>query len=98
MGKRFSEWIGLKESLDERNIQAPHVNEGDIWWVSLGENVGWEINGKSREFSRPVIKNFPHLMKDGVAGNPEYELILSEIIFLIKSVTSGNFRITVVMY
>jgi mRNA interferase MazF len=33
----------------------PHTNEGDIWWVSLGENVGVEINGKSKLFSRPVI-------------------------------------------
>jgi len=31
------------------------VSRGDIWWASIGENVGSEINGKSRLFSRPVI-------------------------------------------
>jgi mRNA interferase MazF len=31
------------------------VNEGEIWWASLGENVGFEINGKSKDFTRPVI-------------------------------------------
>jgi mRNA interferase MazF len=31
------------------------VTAGDIWWASVGQNVGSEINGKSRLFSRPVI-------------------------------------------
>jgi mRNA interferase MazF len=26
-----------------------------VWWASVGENVGSEINGKSALFSRPVI-------------------------------------------
>lgn len=55
MDKRFSDWINLKAELHEKNINVPHVNEGDIWWASIGENVGWEVNGKSRNFSRPVI-------------------------------------------
>jgi mRNA-degrading endonuclease toxin of MazEF toxin-antitoxin module len=31
------------------------VSEREIWWASVGENVGSEINGKSALFSRPVI-------------------------------------------
>jgi mRNA-degrading endonuclease toxin of MazEF toxin-antitoxin module len=31
------------------------VTAGDIWWASVGQDVGSEINGKSRLFSRPVI-------------------------------------------
>jgi mRNA interferase MazF len=31
------------------------ASEGDLWWASIGENVGSEINGKSGLFSRPVI-------------------------------------------
>ncbi len=53
--KRFLEWIGLKARLDEKVIQSPHVNEGDVWWTCVGENVGKEINGKSHKFSRPVV-------------------------------------------
>ncbi|TSC75262.1 MAG: mRNA interferase, partial [Parcubacteria group bacterium Gr01-1014_33] len=34
---------------------APLVSEREIWWVSIGENVGSEIDGKSKLFSRPVI-------------------------------------------
>tara|TARA_Y100000310_G_C20488990_1_gene718212 strand:- start:141 stop:533 length:393 start_codon:yes stop_codon:yes gene_type:complete len=53
--KRFTQWIGLKEKLHQQQHEAPHVSEGDIWWASVGENVGSEINGKSDLFSRPVI-------------------------------------------
>jgi mRNA-degrading endonuclease toxin of MazEF toxin-antitoxin module len=53
--KRFLEWIGLKESLDSKLPRAPYVFEGEIWWASIGENIGYEINGKSKDFTRPVI-------------------------------------------
>jgi mRNA interferase MazF len=53
--KRFLEWIGLKEKLHGLKHQPPLVSRGDLWWASLGENVGSEINGKSKLFSRPVI-------------------------------------------
>lgn len=53
--KNFFEWIGLKEKLHVKHCKPPYVNEGDIWWVSVGENVGSEINGKSSLFSRPVV-------------------------------------------
>ncbi|MBT4384199.1 type II toxin-antitoxin system PemK/MazF family toxin [Candidatus Peregrinibacteria bacterium] len=53
--KRFLEWIGLKEKLNLKFCKPPYVNEGDIWWASLGENIGSEINGKSDKFSRPVV-------------------------------------------
>jgi len=45
----------LKERLHSKICKAPYVNEGEIWWASIGENVGSEINGKSKLFSRPVI-------------------------------------------
>jgi len=53
--KRFLEWIGLKERLHTIENKPPLVSQGDIWWASVGENVGSEINGKSKLFSRPVI-------------------------------------------
>lgn len=53
--KKFSQWIGLKEKLHNQQHKPPHVSEGEIWWISIGENVGSEINGKSERFSRPVI-------------------------------------------
>ena len=52
---RFFQWIGLKQKLHQGTQAPPLVSAGDIWWASIGENVGSEINGKSRLFSRPVI-------------------------------------------
>lgn len=53
--KRFLEWIGLKERLHDAVYAPPLFREGEIWWVSIGENIGSEINGKSKLFSRPVL-------------------------------------------
>ncbi len=53
--KNFTQWFLLKPKLDSSTHQAPFVSEGDIWWASIGENVGSEIGGKSDLFSRPVI-------------------------------------------
>src|SRR5260221_13607637 len=53
--KRFLAWMGLKQNLHETAHQPPLVSEGDIWWASIGENMGSEINGKSDLFSRPVV-------------------------------------------
>lgn len=53
--KRFLEWIGLKEKIHRSKQKVPYVSEGQIWWASLGENIGAEINGKSKDFTRPII-------------------------------------------
>jgi mRNA interferase MazF len=53
--KSFFEWFGLKQRLHDIKHEPPLVSERDIWWASIGENVGSEINGKSALFSRPVI-------------------------------------------
>lgn len=55
MNKWFALWIALKEKLHGKITKPPRVNEGDIWWVSIGENIGHEINGKNEKFTRPVI-------------------------------------------
>lgn len=55
MIKRFLEWIKLKEKLHNVLKGPPLVKERDLWWVSFGENIGSEINGKSGLFSRPGI-------------------------------------------
>ncbi len=51
--KRFNEWIELKKTLHNKEVKPPFVSEGDMWWMSLGENVGSEINGKSDVFRYP---------------------------------------------
>ncbi len=53
--KRFLEWIKLKEKLHGGVHNPPLFRQGEVWWVSIGENIGTEINGKSKLFSRPVL-------------------------------------------
>ena len=53
--KDFANWFSKKAHLDRLVHKPPYVSEGDIWWASIGENVGSEVNGKSDLFSRPVI-------------------------------------------
>ena len=66
---RFLAWIGVKQKLAEREHKPPLLREGDLWWCGIGENVGIEVNGKSRDFTRPVIivKKFGRL---GFLGVP----------------------------
>jgi len=66
---RFLEWIGVKQKLAEREYVPPFLREGDLWWCGVGENVGIEVNGKSKDFTRPVIvvKKFGRL---GFLGIP----------------------------
>jgi len=53
--KRFAEWMGVKEELHNSNQNLPHVTEGEVWWISFGENIGHEINGKGYLFTRPAV-------------------------------------------
>ncbi|MEK7117354.1 MAG: type II toxin-antitoxin system PemK/MazF family toxin [Patescibacteria group bacterium] len=52
--KIFVSWTKLKVKihLSERKVY-PKVRE--IWWVSIGQNIGVEINGKNENFERPVL-------------------------------------------
>jgi mRNA interferase MazF len=52
--KRFLEWIRVKESLDGNRTKPPIFREGQIWWCHIGENVGHELNGKGKNFTRPI--------------------------------------------
>ena len=52
--KDFTTWFSLKPKLHTRTSQPP-VNVRDIWWCSIGTNVGEEMDGKSAKASRPVL-------------------------------------------
>lgn len=53
--KRFRAWHKLKYRLHFNvNILAGY-KERDIWWVSIGHNVGVEEDGKGPMFNRPVL-------------------------------------------
>ncbi|MDE2037915.1 MAG: type II toxin-antitoxin system PemK/MazF family toxin [Patescibacteria group bacterium] len=56
MAKAFDIWNSVKKRLDDKVIGRDfYFNEREIWWCSLGLNVGVESDGKSDTFERPVL-------------------------------------------
>ncbi len=52
--KDFDQWNEIKKEINERaNLILFH--EREIWWCSLGLNVGFEQDGKHDNFERPVL-------------------------------------------
>jgi mRNA interferase MazF len=54
MLKDFDTWNELKKIVDER-AQLPYFREREVWWCSLGLNVGHEEDGKHNQYERPVL-------------------------------------------
>ena len=52
--KKFDEWNEVKKQINNR-IKNIKFKERDIFWMSIGENIGNEQNGKGKEFARPVL-------------------------------------------
>ena len=52
--KRFDEWNEVKKVIS-RNSKIIPFHERDVWWYAAGENLGSEINGKGKLFSRPIL-------------------------------------------
>lgn len=55
MDKDFDSWNIFKKNLDLKKTRPPFFKERDIWWTSIGINIGFEENGKSKVFTRPVL-------------------------------------------
>lgn len=51
--KDYDAWNGKKKGLEDRKT-IPEFSERDIWWCSLGLNLGFEEDGKNDDFERPV--------------------------------------------
>lgn len=52
--KKFDEWNEVKKQVDIRS-NIIQFKEREVYWASVGENVGFEQNGKGVDFARPVL-------------------------------------------
>ena len=52
--KDFDKWNELKKKLHFRDEKIL-FHEREIWWCSLGFNIGFEEDGKNDLFERPVL-------------------------------------------
>ncbi len=66
--RALSEWNKVKGEVHSIG-HIPSIREGEVWWCTVGENVGVEINGKGNKFLRPVIV-FRKLSEIGFLGVP----------------------------
>ncbi|MFA6047915.1 MAG: type II toxin-antitoxin system PemK/MazF family toxin [Parcubacteria group bacterium] len=54
MKKDFVKWQLEKEIINSRNREI-YFRERQIWWCSIGLNIGYEQDGKNERFERPVL-------------------------------------------
>jgi len=57
--KEFDKWNKIKKKT-HNNRKRPHYHEREVWWCTLGVNIGTEQDGTGKNFDRPavVIKGF----------------------------------------
>jgi mRNA-degrading endonuclease toxin of MazEF toxin-antitoxin module len=84
--KDFDGWNKHKKHISIENEVPPYWNVREIWWVSLGINVGHEQDGKNKEFSRPVlvIKKFNSRLFWGIPLTTQIKDILHYHYFEFK--------------
>lgn len=68
MNNHFTEWSVLKQKLNQKEDQL-FFHEKEIWWTSIGLNIGSEVFGKGSSFLRPVII-FKKLSQSSFLGIP----------------------------
>jgi mRNA interferase MazF len=54
MEKDFDKW-NINKKVIHHNNEDKFYHEREVWWCSLGINIGFEQDGKGEEFSRPVL-------------------------------------------
>jgi mRNA interferase MazF len=54
MQKSFQEWHREKGDMDEHKVRA-FFHEREVWFTSLGVNVGFEQDGRGDKFLRPIV-------------------------------------------
>lgn len=79
MNKVFNSWNEQKKVINDR-VSSPFCHERELWWCSLGVNIGFEQDGSGIEFRRPV------LILKGLSKTT------SLVIPLTKSISEHKFR------
>lgn len=59
MQKDFEGW-NKKKLVTHEHKERPLFREADVWFAQLGENIGYEQDGRGEDFLRPtvVVKKF----------------------------------------
>ena len=55
MEKDFISWHHQKAIINRNERPRVFFHEREVWWCSIGLNVGFEQDGRGENFSRPVM-------------------------------------------
>lgn len=54
--EKIIEWTKRKvRHYIREDAGTKYFREKEVWWVAMGKNIGFEINGKNDLFERPVL-------------------------------------------
>lgn len=64
---KLTTWTKVKFHI-QTSAKIPYFHERELWWASVGANVGSEQDGKNSNFERPVliVKKFNKYMFWGI--------------------------------
>lgn len=54
MQKDFDSWNTIKKRVNDLRF-TDYIHEREVWWCSLGINIGFEQDGNNQKFERPVL-------------------------------------------
>jgi hypothetical protein len=67
MKQKFNNWNELKQKLEKKEIIS--FKQGEIYFMSVGQNIGYEVYGKKDLYLRPVLV-YRKLSKQTFIGIP----------------------------
>lgn len=57
--KDYKNWMIVKKKIHSKTLSSKkhhtRVRRGEVYWASIGENIGHEQDGKGNAYSRPVL-------------------------------------------
>jgi len=55
MLKDYKIWMPVKSEINNKELCPKGIKEREIWICNVGDNVGFEEDGKGNDFTRPVL-------------------------------------------
>ncbi len=52
--KNYSDWHNLKTTVNN-DKERPKFHQREIWFATLGNNIGFEQDGQGKDYLRPVV-------------------------------------------
>ena len=53
--RKIVDWTKIKIRIELGNDTRFYFHDREIWWASLGSNIGFEQDGKNANFERPIL-------------------------------------------